>query len=400
MTLKLKFEAVTDPEVIRFTHIENGSVWSSRFLSQEEYADREWVLGQSDLGQLHRSQEHIDKYDSNAVYLGLKYFVLKDVSLPETSKTSQIVASCETMNRTGWAMLPGDSTGQIHEVLVACIGGVFTLKHHRGRGYARRMIELLNEYYDSLAQNSEEPFLKHLAVHLYSEIGEYYAKNGYVSYHVPLYELHNLDGLQEHYCEKYSCDNETTITANDIRYLGYDDYEDLVELQKQHFKKQLLQAHDASGGSRFIFTVQPSLKIYKWFEDRDLFLYKKFREEKPTRFGAALADGSHIVWHHSWTSGTLILLKVQIMGEDQEKKLALLLKECIQEARSSDITHLEFWQDELPGEKFPIFHSTIRVLEPGSNLEKINSSLSAVRAAQGEFRGEILWLNNTKFCWF
>lgn len=392
----VKFELVEDPEVIRFTHIENGLAWSSDVLTREEYADREHILGQSEVGQLHRCDEHAARFESNAKHLGIRYFVLKDLSLPETSSTSQIVASCETLNRVGWAIVPG--TSDVVSVLSVCIGGVFTLKDHRGRGYAKKMIDLLNDHYDSLAESTEDPFLKYMVVFLYSEVGEYYAKMGYKSYHDPLYEVFALDALEKRYCDAVVA----TAGSPEIRTLGYDDYEDLVERQRQQFKKKMVQAND---GSKFIFTLEPTLSIYKWFEDRDIFLSKKFQDEKPERFGATLPDGSHIVWHHSWIARSLYILKVHVdpsQDGSEEDKFAVLLKEAIKECRASTLQFLEFWQDEIPGEKFPKFHTTLRLVESGHNLAKSNGSLSAIRlspACQRE-KNECLWLNNTKFCWF
>lgn len=395
MTLSVKFEAVDDPEVIRFTHLQNGSTWSGEYLSREEYADREHILGQSELGQLHKSGDHIDRFEDNAKHLGIKYFVLKDLTLPETSKTSQIVASCETMNRVGWVMVPGSE--EITPVLTACVGGVFTLKHHRGRGYAKKMIDQLNHMYDSLSESSDDPFLKYMTIDLYSEVDEYYSRNGFVSYHVPVYEIHQLAALETRYCDALGQANKSPV-----RTLGYNDYEDLVELQRQQFRKQMVEYND---GSKFLFTVKPTLETYMWFEDRDIFVSKKFHEEKPIRFGAALSDGSHIVWHHSWTSHSLYIIKVYIAtGETQnaDNALASLLKEAVKECHLTKLTYLEFWQDEIPPETFPVFYSTLRQVESGHNLSKVNHSLSAIRLSPScqKYKDEYLWLNNTKYCWF
>lgn len=387
------FEITDDPEVVRFTHLQNGASWSTEFLTREEYADRERLLGMSQLGQLNKSREHMEQY-KHSQHLGIKYFVLKDLSLPATSKTSQIVGSCETMNRTGWTLIPGSD--EIHTVLSSCIGGVFTMKRHRGKGYARFMMNELNKYYDSIACGSEDPFLKYMILHLYSEVGEYYQKSGYLSYHVPLNEVFNLAELQSKYCDRAS----GSALTGEIRTLGYDDYEDLVEVERQEFKKQMLEAHAGDDRKKFKFTVEPSMQNLTWFEDRDIFVSKKFVQSPATKFGAALKDGSHIVWHHSWTAHSLILVKVQILGNDVEDKLSRLLTEAIAECHSQNLTHIEFWEDELPATKFPKLHETLSFIETGNNLKKINGSLSAIRLSPNYRDERCVWLNNTKFCWF
>lgn len=392
MKSKLAFEVNEDPEIVRFTHLENGLSWKTEFLSLEEYADREDGLGRSKLGQMDKNEEALKEYE-HSKHLGIKYFVLKDLELPATSKTSQIVASCETMNRVGYVMKPGSS--DVIEVLVPCIGAVFCLKHHRGKGYARYMINMLNEHYDAIAMSSEDPFLRYMFIHLYSEVGEYYSKSGYVSYHVPVNEIFNLEGLKTKYCGNYD-----GVDFGAIRDLGYDNYKDLVEVEKAQFLKQIQCAHDADGGERYKVSVAPSLENYMWFEDRDIFVSRKFTSSPPTRFGAALADGSHMIWHHHWTAGSLILVKVQILGDDKDAKLSKLIGEAIEECGRSKLTHIEFWEDELPAFQFTKLHEITAIVETGHHLKKINSSLSAIRLSKHYEDETGLWLNNTKFCWF
>ena len=62
------FEITDDPEVVRFTHLQNGASWSTEFLTREEYADRERLLGMSQLGQLNKSREHMEQYKHCLLY--------------------------------------------------------------------------------------------------------------------------------------------------------------------------------------------------------------------------------------------------------------------------------------------------------------------------------------------
>lgn len=391
----LKFEENTDPEVIRYTHLKNGVIWKGP-LTKEEYADREYVLGHSGICLKGDSAEIKEQFPAFHKLLGIKYFVFKDEDLPKKGKTSQIVSSCETLGRLGYCIHP-DSNGKVELTLVICIGGVFTMPEHRGKGYARIMIESLNKYLDSARDDPEAPpLLRHMVINLYSEIGEYYAKTGYSSMHVPLHIITQLDEFFERYC-----DNEV---LEEGRYLGFDDYEDLVELQQNQFQSHLQELH-RENPKAFIFTVAPDIDIYKWFAIRDLFIMEKSKRIKnDLKFGFALRDNSHIIWHHHWNEDTLIVIKVFINNDTsmrgRQQTLKELLAYAIAETKSAQLKKLVFWDEEIPIKQFPTLFELLTELEHESKVYAENSSLSAVRPPLGYTSDDIIWDNNAKFCWF
>ena len=94
----LKLEIYTDEDIVRCTtHRVNAEAWRG-LLSPEEYIERERVLASTPLSRKHRDLTIREKFPAGYEWVGLKYFVLKDTRLPNTSKTSQIVSSCETLN--------------------------------------------------------------------------------------------------------------------------------------------------------------------------------------------------------------------------------------------------------------------------------------------------------------
>lgn len=386
---KMLFEQTTDPEVIRFTHLQNSATWKSKYLTAEEYAQREQILGSSEIALKGSSPSVRRKLKEDANYLGLKYFVFKDLSLPDTGKTSQIVSSCETLNRVAWCIHP-ESHGEIEPVLSVCIGGVYTIPEHRGKKFAQLMITQLNEYYDKLSQRpGASSFLKWKFMFLYSEVGDYYEKFGYVSEHVPLHSITQLDDLYKLYCED-----------SKGRYLSFDDYEDLVSLQKTQFKAGLKSLHSVQGKS-YVFTVEPSLDIYKWFQHRDVFLSQKFQDKPPSKFGFRLEDDSHIIWHHHWLERSLYVLKVYVKGDhEKESVLQKLLGACVKEAKAAGLSHIEFWDEEINADAYPKLFKLLEKVEDGSNVYAENGSRSAVRVPSGLKEEEFTWANNTKFCWF
>ncbi|SCW01138.1 LAFE_0D05908g1_1 [Lachancea fermentati] len=395
MTIQSKhlvFEQVENPEIIRFTHLQNSQIWRTKYLTSEEYAERERILGQSEIAKEHQSNHARKQFAEYAQYLGLKYFVLKNLELPNTSETSQIVSSCETLNRVGWYTKP-ESSGNVQPVLSICVGGVFTSEENRGKGYASVMIERLNQFYDKLADAPGSPsFLKDKVMFLYSEVGDYYAKFGYISRHVPVHSVHHLDELLERYCGEE--------VQPEGRFLGFSGYEDLIDLQGNSFQEKMLQLQVTNPDLR-VFSVKPSLAIYQWFKHRDIYISQKFLEKPPTRFGFALPTGSHIIWHHHWTNGVLYILKVHIVGEDNpESTLKKLLAACIREAIATKLTHLEFWDDEINKATHPSLFEVLSTIEDKTSLYQENSSRSAIRAPKSVDAENLIWHNNTKFCWF
>lgn len=384
---ELVFEQTTDPEVIKFTHLQNGSAWRGD-LTLEEYSEREWLLGMSELGQKNKSPEMKAKFPQGHQWLGIKYFVLKNLNLDSSSKTSQIVSSCEIMNRLGYCISP-DTNNKMEPCLVGTVGGVYTMSEHRGKGYARKMVEFLNGYQDDISNGPDAP---KVVGTLYSEVGEYYAKSGYKSSHVPVHIITQLDELEKQYCHE-------TVAG---RYLGLDGYQDLVALQQKGFEANLKKLHKENPG-KLVFTIYPDIDIYKWFAYRDLFIMEKAnRIQDNLKFGFALEDGSHLLWHHHWTENCLWIVKVFIREEvdNSEAVLKKLMTKAVEEAKKTGLKTLLFWDQEIVIQKFPKLQKLMIDMEHESSIYAENGSLSAYRPPKGFTADQIIWDNNTKFCWF
>lgn len=392
---KLSFEETTDPEVIEYTHTVNAATWKYE-LTVPDYCERERILGSSGIATKGASKEMKKRFPVGHELFGLKYFVLKDNELDASSKTSQIVVSCEALCRLGYAIHP-NSDGQVVPILTVCVGAVFTAPEHRGNGLARVMIHSLNEYYDKLGADPNAPdFVKNTIINLYSEVGEYYAKNGYHSLHVPLHVVTDPGMLLDQYCSK--------VLKESGRTLGFDDYGDLVDLQKKQFESRLKRLHEEQP-QNFIFTVAADFDIYQWFMLRDQFLRDKTQKHREElKFGVALKDNSHIIWHHLWSGKTLVILKVFMdddqSSEDCENTLRQLISHAIVEMKECGLTSLEFWDEEIPIKKFPDLYSVLSDMKHSSKLFEKNDSLSAMKPPRGYEMDRVTWDNNTKFCWF
>ncbi|CCE63040.1 hypothetical protein TPHA_0D04070 [Tetrapisispora phaffii CBS 4417] len=394
----LSFELTSDWDIIHFTHLSNGVKWAG-LLTLEEYADREYMLGTSEISTKNENDIFIQEHPTFAEWLGIKHFILKDTSLPiGNAKTDQIVSSCETLNRLGYCINPKRGNS-IEPALILCIGGVWTQENHRGKKYAEQMIASLNKFYDEIRNRHDAPVaIKNMVITLYSEVGEYYKRVGYTSRHIPIHELTKLDQIGEEYCNG--------IQQPVGKFLGFSDYEDLVKLHVSKYARTLLKLHVEHPNS-FVFTVAADIDIYKWFQHRDEFIKNKTKkgESGVSKFGFRFNDdNTHVIWHHNWNDDTLIIVTL-FYGEESlsndGSRMKQIMSLAIQECKDQKLSKLEFWNEEIPiKEQYPELYSTLSRLEPEGHLFKENGSISAFKSPPGYGPEEVEWANNTKFCWF
>lgn len=408
-----------DDEIKDFTHMKNASIWKG-LLSAEEYIERERVLGSTSIANKDQNTEIQKLYPGCSKWLGVKYFIVKNQDLPDTGKYSQIVSSCETLNRIGYCIRPGSNNKELEPALIICIGGVFTEAKYRGKGYAAYMINSLNNYYDNIRAKygTNCQMIQNMVITLYSEVDDYYEKFGYHSMHIPLHNITNFDPILQQYCKSksatysHSSDCKEIKTVKDGEFLGFDGYEDLIMLQDTQFKQKLCELAEREP-NKFIFTVKPDLDIFIWFHVRDLFIRRKLCQTDENNnnnnsnteipFGFVLTDNSHVIWHHHWSEDTLILLKVYIADNNTTSKediLRKLIKQCILEAQRRNLSKVQFWNEEIPLKSYPELNQILTTLEDESQLYEANGSISAVRPPIGLTPEDIIWDNNTKFCWF
>ena len=390
----LKFEKYDDPEIMRFTHIQNSDAWKG-LQTTDEYADREQYLGQSEVAQNHLNAEIQKKFPEGHEWFGLKYFTLRDTRIPFLGKTSQIVSSCETLNRLGYCTTP-TSGGKIEPCLNVCIGGVFTPQRFRGHGYAKIMINSLNKFYDDLRNTPGAPtFIKNIVITLYSEVGEYYSQMGYKTMHVPLHNISHMDELFDEYCSGVEGSSGSAIT--------WENYQHLIDLQDDQFQKKL-QTSQKSNPDSFVFMIKPDMDIFKWFQYRDIFIQKKTNNgTTPCNFGfESDKDQSHVIWHHNWNDSKLVITKVYIPDttEDKEAALRVLLLWSISEAKSANLSTLQWWDSEIPLSDYPELEKILHKVCDAKELYAQNGSVSAVRPPEGFDDETIVWEENSKYCWF
>ncbi|KAH3688783.1 hypothetical protein WICPIJ_000227 [Wickerhamomyces pijperi] len=368
----LVLEQVQDPEVAEFTRRQTAVIWKGKY-TVEEYIERDNKTSNGELS----------KVDPET-WSGLYVFVLKNLDLPETDKFSQIVSSCETINRTVYHV----QDGVLQELVSSCIGGVFCLPQHRRKGYSATMIELLNKYW-------EERLPQKSYMSLYSEVGEYYSRVGYKSFEVPVHKIK----LSEDY-QVLAADLAT------LEHLKYEQYEHLISKFDQDLKSNLIN-QSKQNNSRVIYSAKPTLSQFTWYHIRDIHACSKIRKDinKPVEnnFGVKLDDSNYIIWNHEWHGDQLLILKVQVTSLNN---LVQLFQLAMVECHNLKLKEIYLWDSCIDSALREEFRGYLRGLS-GSDSIKVemdleNGSVSAIRPFDETVRENVdySWEQNEKWCWF
>lgn len=359
----LSLEFVSDPELIKFTHYQNSFTWKSK-LTHEEYMEREWKVG------VESKPSKRDETNNTGIF----HFVLRDLSVETNGdKFINIVASCETRNRKALKA----EKGVLKELISPCIGSVYTLPNHRKKGYAHKMIELLNDYWAERLE--EDSFMT-----LYSEVGHYYNRVGFDSHEVKVHKVpvvNSVEGIKEF----------------EYTDLEFESYESLITDDNNELISKLVEKSKES--SFPLYSLNMDLDIFTWYHLRDLYIGSRL---KPTfqikELGALLKDSNkdHIIWLHDWNSESLTIIKLQISSFDSFKYLFELASK---EARSADLKEINLWDTAL-GEDESLHQECLDYISKfkGSLINQPNGSLSGFKLLNNSKNYK--WENNDKWCWF
>lgn len=363
----LKLELVTDQEIIDYTTSQSSDTWKGR-LSVEEYVQKQY----------HTTNSALASQDPKK-FTGLFVFVFKNLDLPDTDKFSQIVSSCETMNRMAYIV----KDGEIKELVAPCIGSVYCIPDHRKRGYTAKMIDALNRYWEERLPNESFMFL-------YSEIGEYYSRVGYKSFEVPVHKIKFKDNFQP------------TESKEPNQFLRYEQYGDLISKFGENLREDLLK--QSQNETKVIYSASPYLSQFTWFHIRDIYDASKIRKdvENPmgNNFGAMLDEDNYVIWNHEWNGHGLAFVKLQVTSLENLKTLfQISAKEC----KEFQLEELYFWNTTIPEPFRAKFREYLQNLgESSTEFDLENGSVSAIRPLDEKIRDDVdyIWEQNEKWCWF
>lgn len=403
-------EQLQDSSAVDQTRVENSAAWRSA-LSVHEYVERENVLGMA----------KITSSETNRIFV----FGLKAASDPKT-----VLSSMEILVRKAWRFHKNaDGSISRKSVLSGCIGAVFTKPENRGQGLAGIMVSKLME----LVKNPEFPgFLgKDGFVFLYSEVGEYYSRYGFKSFHVPLVNIplsHNRSPYKK---------------SPNVQLIRYHDFASSFEEYNAHIDKDIRKKVAADGLDRL--TLDPTSDCIDWFHLRlkyvasrlypesqvDIDISKdsyedivaKFDTIEPRYYGIKLLcpeTGStlgFIGWHYEYDYDekaekrknylTIVNIHVDTTRANYNDVALQLIAEvkAYFEAdhgvpQLSEFQKIVIWESEINSEIVETLREKF-----GSSDGLNNSSLSAICCIDEEDNaklkeGSIIWENNTKLSWF
>jgi GNAT superfamily N-acetyltransferase len=387
-----KLQLLSDYPTIEYTRLQNSHAWKGALLT-EDYVTRELVLGKAKI-----TSSEINR---------LLVFCLTSVN------NSTPLASIEFLVRQAWRY-DVDDHGEVkrQQVLSGCIGGVYTYPENRGMGLAKIMVDLLIK--KCRDENIIDP---HGFIFLYSEIGEYYAKNGFKSHPIPLI---NIAPSIEKFDLKHT-----------VELIKYHNFESYMNLHAAQFDKKMVQ--DVKTDKKSRVSVIPTSDLVDWFHLRAKYISNKltapndkfdfvksnyeqivhhFDETKPEHFGLKLKNSNgemtgFIIWTQDWKiedhSSYYTVLKIVIVdGFDYNSTCIELLKamqnhiiDC-----NENINKIVLWQSEI-NQDIVEFLSSNWTCKLG--LE--NSSRSAILLSDEKdhnklLEGNLVWKGNDKLPWF
>lgn len=401
---------ITDEDLVNFTRVQNSQSWKGQ-LSLENYVERESVLGKC----------KITLSNTNRLLV----FMLEDTKNPEDK-----LCSVELLIRQAWKFVWDKESDKVvkKNVLSACVGGVFTYADHRGKGLAKIMIDKVVE----LCKNQyvgRDGF-----TFLYSEVGEYYTRNGFRSFGVPLLSF------------------PLSKTGDDYDAIVKQD-EDAVELVKHHGFEELMQTYNKQFELDMInktkidrktrVTINPSLDFIDWFHLRAKFishklfnrhvqidstllydhLIEEFQKIDPTYFGIQLKTNEgqligFISWTYDWNlipetdnyENTITILKIVVLPQFDDfkysTKLFKLMKAYIEHLNTinkeglGNFVKIILWESEISPKVKKLLladHKATAGIENSSRSAILINNDKENKLLETE---DLVWENNTKLPWF
>lgn len=388
-----------------FTREQNADAWKNH-LSTEDYVKREYVLG---LSKMATSENH-----------ELMVFIMTANDHPEIP-----LCSCELLVRKGLRYKKTElGSVEKEDILSGCIGAVFTYKEHRGQGLALIMI-------DHLVEMAKQPSIlgPNGFIFLYSEVGEYYARNGFKSFGIPITKVPLLQSE-----EAYS-------PSSTVELVQFHDFKDLFNVYSTQFDQDVREKVAADGLERV--SVSCNEGYVDWFHLRAKYLgvklfektahewdfanesleslSVKFAKTDPNVFGLKLKSASgtlkgFIVWTYDYEYSAdenqfhnyvTLINKVVVHGYDKDETTLELIQEMKNfleakhsEPQMSNLEELKIWESEMSPE---VLKTLIKDFGAKSGYENGSRSAIMMNSKDDDEKlkaGRIIWEENTKLPWF
>lgn len=397
-------ERLHDLEEINYTRRQNSASWRA-LLPEEDYVAREFLLGKAKIAS--------SEVNRLAVF-GLR-----------SQDKLQLVSSIELLIRESCRFTKNeDGTVTRKSILSGCVGGVYTYPEYRGKGLATIMVDKLVEIAKTKEYLGEDGF-----IFLYSEVGEYYTRNGFKSYAVPLMNV----PLQS--------SSNAFVAPENMSLVKYHEFGPLFDIYKNRFEEDMHSSVGKDGVERI--SIDPTEECIDWFHLRVKFfgtklfgdvgakydvwkdsyelLVSSFEHVQPTHFGIRYdcpKTGKligFIVWTYDYSfneekqkfQNHATIIKIFVDTPEQDAVTLKLIGgmksflEAKHEAAAvSNFTRIVIWESEISDR---VHSQLVKLWGAVHGLE--NGSRSAIRFNNVKDdeklkSGAIVWENNNKMPWF
>lgn len=390
-----KLVRVTDRQLADYTREQNSQSWKG-ILSAKDYILREYVLSRCEMTK------------------DLSIYMLQDTENPDEK-----LCSIELLVRDSTKYYKDGDVVKKKAIKSGCIGGVFTYPEHRGQGLGKIMIDQLVQ----LGKNEligEDGY-----IFLYSEVGEYYTRNGFKSIAVDVLEM-----PMRSESKYFSLGSLALVQVPEgvLEPVGYHEFSPLMDLYQHQSEQEIISLVKTDSKPRVSLDI--SSQIIDWFHLRAKYIsYKLFELPKdakeidfnndsyselvdklkpfgPQVYGFKLTNGTdilgHIAWTYDWKSpqkgyATVLAIYVNKFIVKDVILMKLKLIEYVKDylnLLSCEYEKVVVWTLELPGVDF----ESLGVL-------KDNPSRSAIQMYDEQeqkmvVEGDLIWENNNKLPWF
>lgn len=372
---KFKLVSLCDCEEIQQCHRNNFIVWGNG-LTQDQYLQREELFGSS----------------GTAKFGNQTYWALKKLN-EQTGEYDEIVSSMETLLRPAYYKSKGKPVVKTHS---HSIGSVFTLPHHRNKGYATIMFKLVTDALDGWKANylTEQERSRTFSA-LWSDVGNYYEQFDY-----------QLTDNQE-------IKLDLAQTADLAWPKGVSEISDrqeinkLAKLDEAQLQRIMNKQTEADGVTRVAIIpsamVHLSTHVRANYYSRQCF---KVKDESLKRFGARIDDGLWTLWTHDFVPDKLTLIRI-FADESKSHEEVLdgtikLIEAAIVEANKWKFKQFTLWLQDLPLQLQGNHQEIINHFKTESFKVKLESrpdSWPMIRYYKNQSDNK-QWIYDGKFCWY
>ncbi|KAK6499816.1 hypothetical protein TWF481_010174 [Arthrobotrys musiformis] len=247
---------------------------------------------------------------------GITYWILVDPSTPCNPTCPQspdhILSACEVIRKPCMIV---QKNGEVEEVICYGIGSVYTSERHRGKGYAKSMLQRLGHQLKTLPDPSKpEDSLRVGFSVLYSDIGK---------------EFYNRIGWRPHQSSHISFPSKlpTSAPSTKAKNVLKSDLKALCAADCVHIRRVVTKTPFAPDVE--VRCVQfPTVEVMEWHHAREEFIGQYATSKVPTVKGAWApiqqgaeyppkegSDGSNAVWAvwtHDFAEKKLVVLRLHV----------------------------------------------------------------------------------------